>query len=115
VCSSDLMVGRLAQRRFFDDEIIDGEPFAPGSGAEIDQRVLTNTVEQLILALVIWPFVALTLGGFTVLFLGFGFAVARLAYWVGYHVSPPMRGFGFAATFYPTIIAGIWSVVAWLA
>lgn len=109
-----LMVGRLAQRRFFDDDIIDGEPFVPGSGGDIDQRVLTNTVEQLLLALAIWPFVALTLGGFSVLFLGFGFAIARLIFWIGYHRAPALRGFGFAATFYPTLLAAIWSVITWL-
>lgn len=108
-----LMVGRLAQRRFFDDQTIDGADFAPGGPAWVDQRVLSNTTEQLILALVIWPFVALTLGGGVVLALGFGFAVARLLFWIGYHLAPPLRGFGFAATFYPTALAGIWSGLAW--
>lgn len=107
------MIGRLAQRRFFDDDLIDGEDFAPGSAAWIDQKVLSNTIEQLVLALVIWPFVALSLGGVIVLILGFAFAIARLLFWIGYHISPPLRGFGFAATFYPTVLAAIWSVVAW--
>ena len=107
------MIGRLAQRRFFDDASIDGQDFAPDSAAWIDQRVLANTVEQLVLALVIWPFVALSLGGAVVLVMGFGFALARLAFWIGYHISPPMRGFGFAATFYPTVVAAVWSVVVW--
>lgn len=109
------MIGRLAQRRFFDDTIIDGQDFAPDNPAWIDQRVLANTTEQLVLALMIWPFVALSLGGAAVLVLGFAFGAARLAFWIGYHVSPPMRGFGFAATFYPTVLAAIWSVVAWVA
>jgi len=109
-----LMIGRLAQRRFFDDAIIDGDAFQPGSGAWVDQRVLSNTTEQLVLALVIWPFVALTLGGGVVLALGFGFGVARVAFWIGYHVSPPLRGFGFAATFYPTVLAALWSLTVWV-
>lgn len=109
-----VMIGRLAQRRFFDDTIIDGEDFAPQSPAWIDQRVLSNTTEQLVLALVIWPFVALTLGGIVVVVMGLAFAVARLAFWIGYHISAPLRGFGFAATFYPTVLAAIWSFVAWL-
>lgn len=108
------MIGRLAARRFFDDAIIDGEGFSPKSGAALDQKVLTNTVEQLVLALVIWPFVANSLGGAVVLALGFGFAVARLLFWIGYHLSPPLRSLGFAATFYPTLVAAIWSVLAWL-
>ncbi|MGV6846994.1 MAG: MAPEG family protein [Marinibacterium sp.] len=107
------LVARLAQRRFFDDAMIDGEMYPPGSAAEIDQRVLTNTAEQLLLAVVLWPFVALTLGGLVAICLGIGFALARLAFWVGYHLSPPLRAFGFAATFYPTVLATLWSVVWW--
>ena len=105
------MVGRLAQRRFFDDAIIDGDAFVPGSAADIDQRVLTNTIEQLVLALCIWPAAAVLLGGHgpgVIMCLGLGFAFARIAFWIGYHLSPPLRGFGFAATFYPTVFAGIW-------
>ncbi|MGB1389013.1 MAG: MAPEG family protein [Paracoccaceae bacterium] len=109
-----LLIGRLAQRRFFDDDLIDGLPPAPATGASVDQRVLANTVEQIVLALAIWPFVANSLGGAVVLALGFGFAVARVLFWIGYHISPPLRSLGFAATFYPTVVAAIWSVLAWM-
>ena len=44
-----------------------------------------------------------------ILCLGLGFAVARLAFWGGYHLSPPLRAFGFAATFYPTLLVAIWA------
>lgn len=110
-----LMIGRLAQRRFFDDDIIDGDDFAVNSPAWVDQRVLSNTTEQLVLALLIWPFVAMTLGGAVVVVMGLAFAISRLAFWIGYHMSPPLRSFGFAATFYTTILAALWSVVAWIA
>lgn len=100
-----LMIGRLAQRRFFDDAIIDGQPFATGSPAEIDQRVLSNTFEQMVLALCLWPLVAISLGAVTVIALGVSMAVARVLFWVGYHLSPPLRALGFAATFYPTVLA----------
>lgn len=109
-----LIIGRLAQRRFFDDAIIDGEPFAPGTAAEIDQRVLANTVEQLVLALAIWPFAAVTLGGAVAITLGLSFALMRVLFWAGYHLSPPLRGLGFAGTFYPTVIAGIWAAAVWV-
>ncbi|MGI9394303.1 MAG: MAPEG family protein [Boseongicola sp.] len=108
-----LVIGRLAQRRFFDDDIIDGEPFVAGSDADIDQRVLTNTIEQLVLAVVTWPFVGVVLGGVAVIALGIGFGIARMAFWIGYHQSPPLRAFGFAASFYPTIAASVWSVLVW--
>ena len=101
-----LMIGRLAQRRFFDDDTIDGQPLT--GGAAIDAKVLQNTVEQVVLALCIWPLVGFFLGAGTVLALGIGFAVARVAFWIGYHMAPPLRAFGFAATFYPTVLAALW-------
>lgn len=107
------LIARLAQRRFFDDTLIDGEQPPPGSPADIDQRVLVNTIEQALLALLLWPVVAFVLGGAVVLALGAGFALARLVFWVGYHISPPLRALGFAATFYPTLLAVFWAGAVW--
>ena len=110
-----LMAGRLAQRRFFDDELIDGERFAPDSAAAIDQRVLSNTVEQLVLALCIWPASAVILAGDgpgVIVVLGLNFAIMRLLFWGGYHASPPLRAFGFAASFYPTALVALWTLWA---
>ena len=107
------MIGRLAQRRFFDDDTIDGEAFTPGCAAWVDQRVLVNTTEQIVLALAIWPFVAVTLGGKVVVIMGVAFGISRLLFWIGYHMSPPLRGFGFASTFYPTVLAALWSIAVW--
>ncbi len=107
------MIGRLAQRRFFDDGMIDGDAFAPGSAAEIDARVLQNTVEQLVLALCIWPALAFTLGpagGGVTVALGLSFTLARALFWAGYRRAPALRALGFAATFYPTVMAGVWAL-----
>ena len=41
-----LIIARLAQRRLFDTSIIDGDPFVPGSRADIDARVLQNTINN---------------------------------------------------------------------
>lgn len=112
-----LIIGRLAQRRFFDDSIIDGQAFVAGSGADIDARVLHNTVEQIVLALALWPaigFILATDGPGVVLSLGIGFSLARVAFWLGYHMSPSLRAFGFAATFYPTLLAAGWAVLWWV-
>ena len=76
--------------------------------------MLSNTAEQALLALLIWPFVALTMGGQVAVVLGLAFALARLAFWIGYHLAPPLRAFGFAATFYTTVLAGVWSLAIWL-
>lgn len=113
-----LMVARLAQRRFFDDAIIDGQPFTSGSGADVDQRVLKNTTEQLVLGLCIWPAAAVILadkGPGVIVVLGLNFALARILFWIGYHVSPPLRAFGFAASFYPTVLVTLWTVWSLLA
>lgn len=99
-----LLIGRIAQRRFFDDALIDGHPVPPTSAAGIDQSVLTNTVEQLVLATCLWPVIGLALGPGAPLALGLSFGVTRVVFWGGYHLSPPLRGFGFAAGFYPTIL-----------
>ena len=107
------MIGHLARRRFFDDATIDGDRFVPGSAGDIDQRVLSNTAEQLVLALAIWPFAALVLGGGVAVALGLSFALMRLLFWAGYHRSPPLRGLGFAGTFYPTVLAALWSLAVW--
>ena len=107
------MIARLAARRFFDDAVIDGADPAPGSPAWVDQRVLANTLEQLALALAVWPFVALTLGGAAAIALGLSFALMRLLFWAGYHLSPPLRSLGFAGTFYPTVLAGLWALAFW--
>ena len=64
---------------------------------------LNDLPEQIVLSLALWPYVGLVLGAGTVLLLGASFFVTRLLFWVGYHRSPPLRGLGFAAGFYPTI------------
>lgn len=105
-----LLAGVIAMRRFFDDDIVDDARFAPGSRAEKDQRVLTNTVEQMVLALLIWPFVSTVLGAVTVIVMGVTFVIARVFFWAGAQFSPSLRAFGFAASFCPTLLAAIWSL-----
>ncbi|SMX33098.1 MAPEG family protein [Octadecabacter ascidiaceicola] len=109
-----MMIGVLAARRFFNADLIDGSAAITGTRVDIDERVLLNTVEQMVLALLIWPFIGFNLGGVSILALGVGMAVARLIYWVGYHVSPPLRSLGFAASFYPTLFGAFWAVWIWI-
>lgn len=105
-----LLIGRIALRRFNNEELMDGAAPEPGSPADIDQRVLRSTVEQAVLALLLWPFVSFSLGAVTIIAMGLSLAIARLAFWGGYKMSPPLRMFGFAASFYPTVLATLWSV-----
>lgn len=113
-CVMAAMIAALATRRFFNNDLIDGDVASTGSPAQIDQRVLTNTVEQLVLALLIWPFIGFSLGGAVLIAMGLGMAVARLLFWLGYHISPPLRALGFAASFYPTLFGGFWAVWIWI-
>ncbi|MEP2035060.1 MAG: MAPEG family protein [Parasphingorhabdus sp.] len=103
-----LMILSVAIRRFRSDAHGDGTAFPAGSGGDIDQRVLSNTVEQMVLALLLWPFAAMQLGAVTLITLGVAMTLARLLYWLGYHVSPTLRLFGWSASFYPTIFAAVW-------
>lgn len=105
----------VSLRRFFDDGLADGDEPLPFSPADIDVRALRNTVEQTVIALCLWPaaaYLATDTGPGLVMALGVAFVPARLAYWVGYRVSPPLRLFGFAATFYATLFALLWATVS---
>lgn len=110
------IIGVLAARRMFDDDLINGAAPPLGSRAEIDQKVLKNTIEQAVLAACLWPGISMLLlinGPGLILALSVSFAIARVFFWVGYHLSPPLRAFGFAATLYPTLVALAWSGLWW--
>lgn len=79
-----------------------------------NQRVLTNTVEQTVLFAPALLALATAVPGAAlaqVLALGPVFALARLAFWAGYLVSPVARAPGMAATFAvaaSTLVAAAW-------
>lgn len=101
-----LMIARVASRRLFAADM------GHGDRDDIDQKVLTNTLEQLVAALCVWPAAAIILAGDgpgVIMVLGIGFAFARIVFWVGYHKSIALRAFGFGASFFPTVL-----VVAWV-
>ena len=112
------MIGRLAQRRFFQAELTEGEPPAFGTPAQRDAAVLQNTLEQSVLAALVWPALALSLpqdrlGAIPAL--ACGFVVTRLAFWAGYGSGAVGRAFGFAGTFYATVLAALWTLWLWAA
>jgi len=107
------MMVRPAWRRILDDGAGAGEP--PRGRAAIDERVLSDTTWQMVLALCVWPASGVMLGGEgpgVVVVLGIGFALARLAFWAGAHLSPPLRAFGLAATFCPTVLVALWALLS---
>lgn len=81
--------------------------------AVIDRQAMRDTLAQLALALAIWPAAAVILGGHgpgVIASLGLGLALARLAFWIGAHLSPALRAFGVAASFLPTVFVALWAI-----
>jgi len=112
-----LMIFAVAVSRFRNDALASGNAPMAGSSADINIRVLKNTVEQLVLALALWPaigFLAATDGPGLLSALGLSFATSRLVYWLGYRISPALRLFGWSATFYANFIALAWAIGIWL-
>ena len=59
-----------------------------------------------ILLLCLWPFAGWMVGTDLAVVLGWSLALTRLIFWAGYARAPFLRAFGFAAGFYPTLLAG---------
>lgn len=79
------------------------------------QRTITNTVEQL--TLFAPAMLALAASGAPmrgVAALGIVFAVARVAFWIGYAIDPLARAPGMAATGACSVGALGWAALAWL-
>ncbi len=110
---------RLKDRQgpVFSESLIDGQKPEPGSAMDIDCRVLQNTVEQVVLAVIGWMALAVQLPAEqlgVVPALAFAFVFARLCFWIGYHTSGPAPSFGFAATFYTTFGVYAWAFYLWI-
>ena len=114
-----LSIGLLARHRFFTPEDIDGSGLTSGTDkARVLQAVLQNTLEQTALAgLTYLAFAALAPVGYlgalpaaTALFW-----CGRALFWHGYEKGAAARAFGFALTFYSTVLlffaAVIFSIV----
>ena len=104
-------IGMVANQRFFSSDGIDGTRMPASPGLEINLRYNQNTLEQVLLAVIAWPLLALwlpapQLGLIPVLAALFG--AGRIAFWVGYLIAPWARAFGFALTFYPTVAVYVW-------
>jgi hypothetical protein len=107
-------IAMVANRRFFSADGIDGTRAPASPGLEINLRYNQNTLEQTLLVVIAWPLLALwlpapRLGLIPVLAVLFG--ASRAAFWIGYHIAPWARAFGFALTFYPTVAVFVWLAV----
>lgn len=101
-------IGNLARHRFFTPADIDGGGLTAGTDtARINQSILQNTLEQVVLAVVIHAAAVVLLPiAWTpaIPVAAVLFAVGRLLFWRGYRGGAPARAAGFALTFYPTVL-----------
>ena len=98
-------IGTVGNQRALSAEAIDGSTVLTGS-IDINRRVLQNTLEQLMLALLshlcLATFVSMAAIKIIPILITW-WIFGRIAFWYGYHQSPLGRAFGFGATMYPTI------------
>jgi hypothetical protein len=101
-------IGNVARLRFSDPRAIDG---AIGGGdppaLRVADAVLRNTLEQAVLAALAYAALAAILTGAapTIALLVGCFSVGRMMFWAGYARGAQNRAFGFALTFYPSVLA----------
>lgn len=110
-----LAIGMLARHRFFTPADIDGSGLTAGTDrARVLQAVLQNTLEQAVIAALahlLWT-AATPAGWFAAVpAAAMLFLVGRICFALGYRGGAPARAFGFALTFYPTVLLTIVSVL----
>jgi len=91
-----------------------GRTAKPNSALDINTRFILNTFEQFILYFIGNAALALYCPleeARTLIILTILFVLGRLLFWVGYHVNPFLRAFGFGITFYPTIAVYAWLIL----
>ncbi len=102
-------IGFLANHRFLTPEDIDAGAALHGSARAFAYKsALQNTLEQTVLALgvhTLWAFIVpAQRQGAAVAVAAFLFAIGRGFFWHGYIHGAAARSFGFALTFYPSLI-----------
>ena len=101
-------IGRLARHRFFTPDDIDGAGLTEGTAkAKVLQALLQNTLEQTMLACIIYYAWALLMPEtwlFVIPLAALTFAIGRVLFFAGYTGGAPARATGFAITFYPSLI-----------
>lgn len=100
-------IGRLARHRFFSLEDIDGAGLCQDSGqAMLLQSLLQNTLEQSVLASLVYSAWAVTMPGSTLSVIplaAIAFAIGRVLFFRGYAKGASARAIGFTLAFYPSL------------
>jgi hypothetical protein len=98
----------LAKHRFFTPEDINGSALTEGtSRAKLLQALLQNTLEQLVLASSVYVSCSFIYPARCLVAIPAAaamFFVGRILFFAGYSGGAPSRAFGFALTFYPTVL-----------
>lgn len=108
-----LGVGAVGNRRFFSDDYIDGSAPEPDSAIDIDRRYVQNTLEQSLLAVISHLSLALVVPIESIQIIPILvalFVIGRICFWIGYHISPQGRAFGFAVTVQPTVVVFVYVI-----
>lgn len=112
---------RLANHRFFTAEDIDGSGLTSGTDrAKLLQALLQNTLEQAVLASVVYLAWAILLPSrwlSVIPVAALTFTIGRIAFFAAYERGAATRAFGFGLTFYPSvglliclIVRSVWSL-----
>jgi uncharacterized membrane protein YecN with MAPEG domain len=110
-------IANVARIRFFSERDIAGGSAEAGSNEiRVAGSILQNTFEQAGLAIITHLVVAATLSRSSALITALVclFALGRLLFWTGYARGAKSRAFGFALTFYPSVLAFLGSATATL-
>lgn len=112
-------IGRLAGRRFFTPQDINaaasGSATTPSDDARCDQAIIQNNLEQFALAVaayISWASVMKKQAQDVLLFTCGAFLIGRVCFMAGYRAGAGPRSFGFAFTFYPTVLLFVCCVVS---
>lgn len=102
-------IATVARGRFFSAADIQSSGFGtPGPRIAVAAAVLQNTLEQVVLALVVHLALASLLREREMVLIPLLVALfcgGRLAFWIGYRRGAGSRALGFGLTFYPSVLA----------
>lgn len=93
-------------QRYRDEAQITGEAPLPGSREAIDARVLQNTLEQTVFAVIATGLLTLSQAHHASMLLlvhAWLFTIGRIWFWIAYHRAPVMRIYGFGIGAYSTL------------
>ena len=100
-------IGNVARLRFFDDAAIGAAVGgADPPAVRVARAVSQNTVEQAVIAGFAYAALTLVAGSAGAIALLVGcFSIGRVLFWTGNAQAAAARAFGFALTFYPSVLA----------